>query len=435
MPAASHTRIVLAAVLALALASGAATGCARSGATVSGELAATGTVIADTVAVPVPTLAVPSPDVTVGFPSAGLGGALPVAGSRSQVATVAAAVSLGKRARVASMAVETGSVVRAGDVLGTMDGSLLAASVESARAAAAQARANRDLLGDRLNTLNSKGDTLVTTRAKLVKTIADLEKMRAQIASQLAAAKDALAKLEAAMAARASMPRSAVPTRSAVPSGSVPPGGSLPPGVTLPGGKLPDPAALRAGIAKMTAGLAKLDAGLAKAKAGLAKLDSAKVKLSDARTTLRSTRPLADVAVDLADTGVELAQARLSDATVYAPCDGAVLSAARAGDVLAPGAPLVTLRPARASRVQLWLEGSELEGVAVGKTASVRIDSLPDEVFSAKVTLVGVEYGFPPTSLATQIIHLTRAVPVQVTLDDGKTIPPGTPADVTISTR
>lgn len=429
MPTASHTRITLAAVLALALVAGAATGCARGGVAASGELAATGTVIADRIAVPVPTLAVPSPDVTVGFPTTGLGGALPAAGSRSRVATVAAAVSLGKRARVASMAVETGSVVRAGDVLGTMDSSLLAAGVESARAAAAQARANRDLLGDRLSTLNSKGDTLTTTRTKLVKTIADLEKMRAQIASQLAAAKDALAKLEAAMAARASMPRSGIPTRSAVPTGSLPPGG-MP-----PGGKLPDPAALRAGIAKMTAGLAKLDAGLAKAKAGLAKLDSAKVKLSDARTTLRSTRPLADVAVDLADTGVELAQARLSDATVYAPCDGAVLSAARAGDVLAPGAPLVTLRPARASRVQLWLEGSELEGIAVGKPASVRIDSLPGEVFSAKVTLVGVEYGFPPTSLATQIIHLTRAVPVQVTLDDGKTIPPGTPADVTISTR
>jgi hypothetical protein len=74
--------------------------------------------------------------------------------------------------------------------------------------------------------------------------------------------------------------------------------------------------------------------------------------------------------------------------------------------------------------------------VRVGSAVSASSDSHPAAAFPGHVTAVFPVYGYPPTSLPTTLIHMTRAFKVSVTLDDtAAPLPPGTPADLTISTR
>ena len=73
--------------------------------------------------------------------------------------------------------------------------------------------------------------------------------------------------------------------------------------------------------------------------------------------------------------------------------------------------------------------------VATAHAAGVRTDSHP-EAIAARVTRIGTRAEHPPSYLATKEVHLTRAVPVRVTLDDTSTaLAPGTPADVTFSAQ
>ena len=58
------------------------------------------------------------------------------------------------------------------------------------------------------------------------------------------------------------------------------------------------------------------------------------------------------------------------------------------------------------------------------------LDSAPGSRFPATVTQVVQEYSFPPSALPTTEVHLLRTVPVTVTLAEGRTLPPGTPVEV-----
>jgi hypothetical protein len=57
------------------------------------------------------------------------------------------------------------------------------------------------------------------------------------------------------------------------------------------------------------------------------------------------------------------------------------------------------------------------------------------ELLDAEVTLVGDRADYPPTSFATDEVHLTRAVPVRLTLtglvgQPRPSLPPGAPVDI-----
>jgi hypothetical protein len=52
------------------------------------------------------------------------------------------------------------------------------------------------------------------------------------------------------------------------------------------------------------------------------------------------------------------------------------------------------------------------------------------------ITLIGDRADYPPTAFATDEVHLTRAVPVRLTLTSssgqGQSLPPGSPVDIEI---
>jgi multidrug resistance efflux pump len=99
------------------------------------------------------------------------------------------------------------------------------------------------------------------------------------------------------------------------------------------------------------------------------------------------------------------------------------------------GTPLDTIVPDRPVLVDTYVADSQLGAVRVGERVDLGYDSDPGAVLHGQVTTIGSSSVFPPSSFPTNLIHLTRALRVTVTLDLGPAPPPGTPVDLTIHTN
>ena len=119
-----------------------------------------------------------------------------------------------------------------------------------------------------------------------------------------------------------------------------------------------------------------------------------------------------------------------------APASGVVVRAPTVGDVLAPGATVATIRKDDAKSLTTWLSAAQLAQVCVGSQASVHADWMTGKPLDAMITLIGDRADYPPTAFATDEVHLTRAVPVRLSLTRSsgqpRSLPPGAPVDIEI---
>lgn len=413
------TIALLCAALALGL-----TGCASPVQTIQ----VVGTVDDTTDTVSMPDLTVPAVNLDAGFASASstsaTGQADTSAASTATTSTTAASYGFGSTWAIAKVAVKQGDTVRAGQVLATVDTRALSAQLQAAKADRRVAADQLDVLDANLADLATKADDLATAKktvqdaiSKLTRTLATLKKAqphliaaRADLARQLASAKDLLAHY---------------------------------PPVPPPG--MPTPDQLRAAIAKLSTAIAGLDAklaqiraavpkltsGLAKARAALSTMNTAAGKLSDARSTLRDVRRLADIAADSADIPVALAQVQLDRAVLTAPSAGVITDIAAVGDQLAPGATLARIRSAQPAPITAWLSPAQRAQVCLGDAAQISGDWMPaGHSVPAKLSSIASSMEYPPSSTTTDETHLTRAVKVRFTTTAA--LPPGVPVEISL---
>ena len=161
------------------------------------------------------------------------------------------------------------------------------------------------------------------------------------------------------------------------------------------------------------------------------KLEDATAKITDARGSLRDLKELAALQANALTVPVDLARVQVALAELTSPVNGVVVSVATAGSVLAPGATAVTIRESRPSTVTAWLAPSELARVCAGDAASVVGDWMTGDGVPATLTRIGTSSDYPPTSVATNEVHLTRAVEVEVTATEQ--LPPGVPVELHIN--
>ncbi|MBK5274687.1 MAG: efflux RND transporter periplasmic adaptor subunit [Desulfuromonadales bacterium] len=138
--------------------------------------------------------------------------------------------------------------------------------------------------------------------------------------------------------------------------------------------------------------------------------------------------------VDASSAGRALAETRLSQTVLIAPVTGLVLAKhAEAGEMLAPGAPVVTI----AKMDEVWLRGYIPEGdlgrVKVGQQAKVSIDSWPGRVFEGRVSFIASEAEFTPKNVQTEKERVKLVYRIKITLANPKgELKPGMPADAVI---
>ena len=416
--------VVSCAALAVAL-----TGCGSDS-----TIRVSGRVADDVIAVQAPSLPTPRPNPGAGFPESAAQGDGTGAMGRSAVSTITALTGLGSVSRVATVSVSLGQTVAKGDVLAEFDAAALDAAIAAARAEEHVARAQVGVLSDAIDRTDSAESKLAANRRTLKATVAQLAETRAQLAERLA-------QLEALLAQLKAMPGSARGTGSSSSASSAATTGTTPPGTPPKTG--PSTVEIGAMIAQLEAAIVKIDAGLVKAQAGLSRLASAGATLADARVQLGDVRVLARVAAGASAIGVRVAQYQRSLATVRAPASGAIVRVASIGDVLAPGATVAEIRDASIASVQTWLAPDDLPRVAEGDRVYVYGDWFASGAWLLRghITRIGQRADYPPSSFATKDVHLTRALPVEITLDghpgtagypSAETLPPGAPVDVTI---
>lgn len=183
---------------------------------------------------------------------------------------------------------------------------------------------------------------------------------------------------------------------------------------------------IAAQVAQAEANVQRGEAGLVNARA---QIEKAKATLEDARrnidrlSSLRQEGLVSDSDWDSARTRLELAGAelkaaeaearsaaaelkqrqanlnlveiRLKETEIHAPIGGVVtLKAFEAGEMVSPGATILTLIDPNSVWARVNLEEGEVGKVRIGARAEIFVRSLPTRAFDGKVSEVGAEGGF-----------------------------------------
>lgn len=425
------------------------------------DLTVTGTVKDTTQTVEMPSIAVPLVSLDAGFADL-TGSRNPVTGRTGTLnGTVATDYGLGSTVQIQQLLVEEGDSVTAGDVVAKLDQRPLRAELRIAKANVAAAASQVAVLVAAIDTTYDKqadiSDAKAEVRdaiAKLTRTRAKLAKTKAKLAAALPKVRSGQAKLRAGLgqlnAALRQVDTGLAQVNDAI--AAIPEGVPVPPELTAKQAELKAAKAkliakrrvlrqkqrqvaavarkLNTGLRKINTALPKIDTGLRKARKALVKLNEIEGNIIEARTTLQGLREVAELQTDAMRYSPDLVRAELELTELTAPVSGVVVSAANTGDNLAPGATVVTLRESAPSEVTVWLSPSQLSQVCEGDQAQLRTD-WNDTVSPATLARIGTQQQYPPTYVATDEVHLTRAIEVSFTTDTE--LPAGAPVELTIS--
>ncbi len=198
----------------------------------------------------------------------------------------------------------------------------------------------------------------------------------------------------------------------------------------------------QANVGAAGAAVATARAGVTGAQAGIdmaqAQRDQAQAALELVRAGARKEEiALLEANVAQAEAGLTGAEAalkalesQLTRATLTAPISGIVVERlAHAGELAAPGAPLLTLANLEQVTLTVYVPEADLGRVALDQAVEVTVDAYPD-VFTGWVSHIASRAEFTPKNVQTQEerVHMVFAVKIQLDNADGR-LKPGMPAD------
>jgi len=176
---------------------------------------------------------------------------------------------------------------------------------------------------------------------------------------------------------------------------------------------------------------------------------AAEAQVRQAEAALRTARAgeetlaqrRADVAaaaaqVAQAEAGVRLLLTQQKNLIVTSPIDGVVIAKhASAGEIVAAGAPILTVADLDAVWVRLFIPLPHLGKVGLGQAVEVQTDAFPGRTFTGTVTEIAQRAEFTPKNVQTQEERVKLVFAVKVTIPNpGHLLKPGMPADAVIRT-
>jgi len=128
---------------------------------------------------------------------------------------------------------------------------------------------------------------------------------------------------------------------------------------------------------------------------------------------------IAEQQVQDAEAAVAQYQANLNYLTIHSPIAGNVITrSVEPGEVVAAGAPLLTL----VNQNQLYLRGfvpdGEIGHVTIGQSALVYLDTFPDQPLQATVSRIDPKASFTPENTYFKDDRVTQVFGVELTLND-----------------
>jgi HlyD family secretion protein len=167
-------------------------------------------------------------------------------------------------------------------------------------------------------------------------------------------------------------------------------------------------------------------ADVAAAQAGIAQAQAAQARIlpdpSDAQKAIASS------GVAQAEAGLETAKLNREHAEIHAPFDGIVAEVnIDPGDPSATGSdPAIRLVDVSTLRLEVQISDVDIGRVSVGQKANISVDSVPDKVYTGKVSYVA------PTATA---VGTLRTYLIRIDLDDQTGLRAGMSARVDLATK
>jgi HlyD family secretion protein len=129
-----------------------------------------------------------------------------------------------------------------------------------------------------------------------------------------------------------------------------------------------------------------------------------------------------------------LAETRFSQSVLVAPLPGLVLAKhAEPGEMLAIGAPVVTVGKMDEVWLRAYIPETELGRVKVGQKARVTVDTWPGRIFEGRVGFIASEAEFTPKNVQTEKERVKLVYRIKIFLANPKMeLKPGMPADAVI---
>lgn len=116
-----------------------------------------------------------------------------------------------------------------------------------------------------------------------------------------------------------------------------------------------------------------------------------------------SKRDQAQSAIKNAEAQVERIQSVLHDLTLVSPRSGRVqYQLARSGEVVAAGAPILTILDLTDVYMTIFLPGADAAKLDIGGEARIVLDAVPDYVIPATVSFVAADAQFTPKTVETK---------------------------------
>jgi HlyD family secretion protein len=135
-----------------------------------------------------------------------------------------------------------------------------------------------------------------------------------------------------------------------------------------------------------------------------------------------------------AHASADLLRKTIADSTITAPAGGIVThKAVEAGELVTPGATVVTLVELDSVYVVIYVTEKVLGRIKLGDAAEVKIDAFPEKAFTGKITYISPEAEFTPKNVQTKEdrVKLVFGVKVEIENREGL-LKPGLPADAVI---
>jgi len=150
----------------------------------------------------------------------------------------------------------------------------------------------------------------------------------------------------------------------------------------------------------------------------------------------RADLAAAEAAVAQAQAGLRVLLTQQQNLVITSPLSGVVLvEHARAGEVVAAGAPILTVADLREVWIRLYVPLPRLGEITLGQRADVTTDALPGRTFTGTVTEISQQAEFTPRNVQTSEERVKLVFAVKVTLPNTeRLLKPGMPADAVILT-
>jgi membrane fusion protein YbhG len=138
-----------------------------------------------------------------------------------------------------------------------------------------------------------------------------------------------------------------------------------------------------------------------------------------------------------AQQALDLSRIRLGYTELIAPMAGVILvREAELGEVMSPGAPVVTLANLDDVWVRVYVPETQLGRVRMGQEVAVGTDTFPGKRYRGRIAFISSEAEFTPKTVQTEQERVTLVYRVKVDVENpNHELKPGMPADVYIPLR